>query len=140
MHHKPVKSCKTLRQTVVRYKGHSKSYLPDHLTIMLAFSFWQSIIDYTKYITATEYQLARYLVTCHMTLVVCLICLLLWTVVVHSPWQFRVIFHQISAPFELFAPNQILAKLVLCCNNVLNVVYDTMPKAEGQRYCKMIIR
>jgi len=33
---------------------------------------------------------------------------------------------------------QILGKLVLCCSFVLNVVYDTVPKAEGQRYCKMI--
>ena len=28
------------------YEGHSKSYLPDHLTITLAFCFWHSIIDY----------------------------------------------------------------------------------------------
>ena len=45
------------------YEGHSKSYLPDHLTITLAFCFWYSIIDYIKYITAAEYQLAQDLVT-----------------------------------------------------------------------------
>ena len=51
-----------------------------------------------------EYQLAQYLVTCHVTLVDYLICLL-WCVVVRSPLGFRVIIHQISAPFELFALN-----------------------------------
>jgi len=47
------------------YEGHSKSYLPDHLTITLAFCFWHSIIDY---ITAAKFQLAQYLVTGHVTL------------------------------------------------------------------------
>jgi len=50
------------------YEGHSKSYLPDHLTITLAFCFWHSIIDYIKYKTAAEFQLAQYLVTGHVTL------------------------------------------------------------------------
>jgi len=42
-----------------RYEGHSKSYLPDHLTIMFGLLL---------YITAAEYQLAQYLVTGHLTL------------------------------------------------------------------------
>jgi len=60
------------------YEGHSKSHLPDYLTITLAFCFWHSIIEYIKYITAAEYQLAQYLATGHVTLFFTWCRLLLW--------------------------------------------------------------